>query len=108
VDDAERMQRWIDAVRAELDIPTELRLDVPAVLDLARVAAHGVLRPAAPLTTFLAGYAAGLAGGSRDDIARAIERVVAIAPDARTADEPGAGAQRPSEQANDDPPRAAS
>ena len=81
MDDAERMQQWIDSVRVELDIPAETRLDVAAVLDLARVAAHGVLRPAAPLTTFLAGLAAGRSGGSDDDIARAIARVVAIAPD---------------------------
>ncbi|HEX4790540.1 MAG TPA: DUF6457 domain-containing protein [Actinospica sp.] len=33
------------------------------VLDLAREAAHGVARPAAPLTTFLAGYALGAEGG---------------------------------------------
>lgn len=38
------------------------------VLDLARDAAHGVARPAAPLTTFLVGYAAGLRGGSPDDV----------------------------------------
>ena len=50
--------------------------DVPevrdAILRLAGEAAHGVVRPAAPLTTFLAGYAAGLAGGSADDVATAI------------------------------------
>jgi hypothetical protein len=80
MDDADRMQRWIDEVRAELDVPPELQLDVPALLDLARIAAHGVLRPAAPLTTFLAGYAAGRAGGSHDDVARAIARITAIAP----------------------------
>lgn len=33
------------------------------VLDLAREAAHGVARPAAPLTTFLAGYALGSGDG---------------------------------------------
>jgi len=33
------------------------------VLDLAREAAHGVARPAAPLTTFLAGYALGAGPG---------------------------------------------
>lgn len=44
-----------------------------AILGLAGEAAHGVVRPAAPLTTFLAGYAAGRAGGSADDVARAIE-----------------------------------
>ena len=50
--------------------------DVPevrdAILGLAGDAAHGVVRPAAPITTFLAGYAAGLAGGSADDVAAAI------------------------------------
>ena len=33
--------------------------DVAAVLELARDAAHGVARPAAPLTTYLAGVAVG-------------------------------------------------
>lgn len=33
------------------------------VLDLAREAAHGVARPAAPLTAFVAGYALGAEGG---------------------------------------------
>lgn len=36
----------------------DVEADVAAVLDLARIAAHGVARPAAPLTTFIAGYAA--------------------------------------------------
>jgi len=34
-------------------------IDVDAILDLARDAAHGVERPAAPVTTFILGYAAG-------------------------------------------------
>jgi hypothetical protein len=42
------------------------------LLALAGDAAHGVVRPAAPLTTFLAGYAAGLAGGDEDALARAV------------------------------------
>ncbi|MFP3466996.1 DUF6457 domain-containing protein [Leifsonia sp. SIMBA_070] len=33
--------------------------DIAAVLDLARDAAHGIARPAAPLTTFIAGMAVG-------------------------------------------------
>jgi hypothetical protein len=33
--------------------------DVAAVLDLARDAAHGIARPAAPVTTFIAGVAVG-------------------------------------------------
>ncbi len=40
------------------------------VLDLAREVAHGVARPAAPLTTFLLGLAAGRAGGGSADIQR--------------------------------------
>ncbi len=32
-------------------------VDIAAVLDLARIAAHGVARPAAPITTFVAGLA---------------------------------------------------
>ncbi|MEU8783329.1 NTP transferase domain-containing protein [Streptomyces sp. NPDC048637] len=51
------LDEWITAVKAELGI--ELDVDTVALLDLARDAAHGVARPAAPLTTFLIGYAAG-------------------------------------------------
>jgi hypothetical protein len=40
------------------------------VLDLARDVAHGVARPAAPLTTFLLGLAAGRAGGAAQDVTR--------------------------------------
>ena len=39
-------------------------MDVNEILALAGVAAHSVVRPAAPLTTFIAGFAAGLASGS--------------------------------------------
>lgn len=51
------------------DVP----VDRDAILALAGDAAHAVVRPAAPLTTFLAGYAAGLAGGSATDVAAAVE-----------------------------------
>lgn len=46
--------------RPELNLSTDQQ---KLVLDLAREAAHGVARPAAPLTTFLAGYALGADGG---------------------------------------------
>ena len=46
--------------RPELNLSAEQQA---LVLDLAREAAHGVARPAAPLTTFLAGYALGAEGG---------------------------------------------
>ncbi|MFJ9622770.1 NTP transferase domain-containing protein [Streptomyces sp. NPDC101181] len=54
------LDEWITSVKNELGI--ELDVDTGVLLDLARDAAHGVARPAAPLTTFLVGYAAARAG----------------------------------------------
>ncbi|MGP3978681.1 DUF6457 domain-containing protein [Streptomyces sp. 8N114] len=71
------LDEWISAVKAELGI--ELDVDTSALLDLARDAAHGVARPAAPLTTFLVGYAAAQAGGSPQDVARAAEAAARLA-----------------------------
>ncbi|HEY5180895.1 MAG TPA: DUF6457 domain-containing protein [Dermatophilaceae bacterium] len=53
------MKAWIDAVTAELNLSANADVDV--ILDVARVAAHSVERPAAPVTTFLLGRA--VAGG---------------------------------------------
>jgi hypothetical protein len=53
------MSTWIEAVCAELNLPADRNVDV--ILDVARVAAHSVERPAAPVTTFLLGVA--VAGG---------------------------------------------
>lgn len=54
------LDEWISAVKDELGI--DLDVDITELLDLARDAAHSVARPAAPLTTFLIGYAAAQAG----------------------------------------------
>ena len=48
------------------------------LLDLTRDVAHGVARPAAPLTAFLVGLAAGRAGGSAEDVKAAIGRLAAV------------------------------
>lgn len=48
---------WIDELSDVLEV--DMEVDEGLVLDLARVAAHSVDRPAAPITTFLLGYAAG-------------------------------------------------
>lgn len=63
------LDEWAAKLVAALDLPPELAgLDVrQLVLDLARDTAHSVARPAAPLTTFLAGAALGRAGGSGTD-----------------------------------------
>ncbi|MFE6777735.1 NTP transferase domain-containing protein [Streptomyces sp. NPDC057702] len=72
------LDEWIDTVKAELGI--DLDVDTAALLDLARDAAHGVARPAAPLTTFLVGYAAGRAAdGGPDAVAEATRKAVALA-----------------------------
>ncbi|MFI9081061.1 NTP transferase domain-containing protein [Streptomyces sioyaensis] len=68
------LDEWITAVKAELGI--ELDVDTAALLDLARDAAHGVARPAAPLTTFLIGYAAGQQGR---DVQELMDRAAALA-----------------------------
>ncbi|MET9019264.1 NTP transferase domain-containing protein [Actinopolymorpha sp. NPDC004070] len=52
---------------------------IDTILDLARDAAHNVDRPAAPLTTFLVGYAAARRGGSPDDLAACVDLARALA-----------------------------
>ncbi|MEU0283357.1 NTP transferase domain-containing protein [Streptomyces sp. NPDC088147] len=72
------LDEWITAVKDELGI--ELDVDTRVLLDLARDAAHGVARPAAPLTTFLVGYAAAKAGGDGPEaVAEAARKAVALA-----------------------------
>jgi hypothetical protein len=53
------MEEWTAAVCADLGLDPAAA-DMTIVLDLARDAAHGVARPAAPLTTYLVGVAVGL------------------------------------------------
>ncbi|MET7647764.1 NTP transferase domain-containing protein [Streptomyces sp. NPDC005426] len=74
------LDEWITAVKNELGI--ELDVDTGVLLDLARDAAHGVARPAAPLTTFLVGYAAAQAsggGGGPEAVAEAARKAAALA-----------------------------
>ena len=59
-------RRLIEALGLELD-----SLDIDLILAVARDSAHGITRPAAPVTTFLVGYAAARAGGGPEQIERA-------------------------------------
>lgn len=52
------LERWTATACAELGIDPA-SVDVRAVLDLARDVAHGVDRPAAPVTAYLLGVAVG-------------------------------------------------
>ena len=83
------LDEWISAVKDELGL--DLDVDTRGLLDLARDAAHGVARPAAPLTTFLVGYAAAQAGGGPEAVAEAARKAVALA--ARWAQESTSEAQ---------------
>jgi hypothetical protein len=61
-------QRWVERVKLELGL--ELHVDNGVILDLAREAAHAVERPAAPITTFLLGYAIGRGADLDDCVAK--------------------------------------
>jgi hypothetical protein len=67
------LDEWVTVVSDELGIGP---IEVKAVLDLARDVAHGVARPAAPLTCLLVG----LAAESSADLDGVIERVRALLP----------------------------
>ena len=54
---------WVAELLAAFEIE-DAPVDIDAVLGMAGEAAHGIVRPAAPLTTYIAGFAAGLAAGS--------------------------------------------
>src|SRR5258707_14569117 len=55
------LEEWMTTVHGELaldgDGVADLRIVQQVILDLARDAAHGVARPAAPLTAYLVGVA---------------------------------------------------
>ena len=61
------LDEWMESLARELGLehdPAATRL----LLDVARDATHQVVRPAAPLTTFLVGYAAARAGGGPEAV----------------------------------------
>lgn len=58
-------------------------IDIATVLDLARIAAHGVARPAAPITTFIAGLAVAT-GVPLADVLDEVERRTSAPPEEPT------------------------
>jgi hypothetical protein len=94
----ETLEEWCRLLLRAFELE-DVAVDINEVLSVAGVAAHSVVRPAAPLTTFIAGLAAGLdcASGqapnvqamqSAMDVARAVAKAYA-------ADEAQAAAGRP-------------
>ena len=66
------LDEWTDAVRDALQLDP---IDPKLILDLARDVAHGVLRPAAPLTAYLVGIAVGRGAEPRAAVA-AVQQLV--------------------------------
>lgn len=66
------LEEWIEAACLELNLERSL-VDRDLVLDMARDVAHGVARPAAPLTAYLLGLAVGRGAPARDATARITE-----------------------------------
>lgn len=67
VGEDDTMDAWVEAASAALGLEGDL--DVNAILDVAREAAHGVARPMAPVSTFLMGRAVA-AGMTEQEAAR--------------------------------------
>lgn len=80
------LEEWMTTVREELGLAGDGVADIKAIttviLDLARDAAHGVARPAAPLTAYLVGVAVGQ-GAS---LPEAAGRIAALALERRPPD----------------------
>lgn len=68
---------WIDELCDVLDV--EVEVDEGLLLDLARAASQNVERAAAPVTTFLLGYAACSTGASPEAVERLAARAQALA-----------------------------
>lgn len=77
-DNSEILRDWAAKVLDALEV-TDFNPNIDEVLNLAGDAARTVVRPAAPLTTFLAGYAAGLATANGQDANQAASDAIAIA-----------------------------
>jgi hypothetical protein len=80
----QNLYRWAEQAADVLALPawTGERESVSTILDLSKEAAHRVARPAAPVTSFLAGVAVGLAGaGGPEDLQRAVAALLPLMPD---------------------------
>jgi hypothetical protein len=67
---------WVTKLSQEIGVKSD-DIAISEILDLARDAAHAVARPAAPITTFIVGYAAGMRGGGRETVAQAVREALA-------------------------------
>lgn len=73
-----RLELWRQSLARALEVD-DIAVDLDAILGLAGVAAHAVVRPAAPLTTFLVGLAAGRAAANGATADAAVRDAIATA-----------------------------
>ena len=78
--DHTELDRWANDLAEALGLDAADIADIPLILDLARDAAHSILRPAAPVTTFLVGYAVGLGRGTAAELAAIASALAAARP----------------------------
>lgn len=71
----EALTEWIDHLATRCGFDPRL-VPVDQILDMSSEVAHGVVRPAAPLSAFIAGLAAGRSGATPQDVADAVQAVV--------------------------------
>lgn len=76
--DHANLAAWVEVASNDLNL-TDTEVDIDAVLGLARDAAHHVERPAAPLSTYLLGYAAAKGSLSRAEVAELAARLGGLA-----------------------------
>jgi hypothetical protein len=88
------LDAWVAELAADLGLDAAV-VDRNLILDLARDAAHGVARPAAPITTFLVGLAAGLRGGDSGAIRAAAQQATDAAARHARPDDAEQGATSP-------------
>lgn len=74
----EHTSQWARRAAEIAEVP-DAPLDLDAILALARDAAHAVERPAAPVSTYLLGYAAGARGLDAAHVAELAERLAQAA-----------------------------
>jgi hypothetical protein len=82
-DEAQVLEQWTQRLAQALQI-LDLEVDQELLLDLARKSATSVIHAAAPVTTFMVGYAAGLAAGngsagSKEASAAAVAQAAGVA-----------------------------
>lgn len=78
------LDSWVGELAAALGVDAGA-LDRDLLLEVARDAAHGIARPAAPLTTFLVGLAAGQRGGDAEAVRAAAQTALRLAAEAAQA-----------------------